>query len=77
MDNEFDITEIGSILSSTETITLSSNYSLGDVSYQYNGPTFDTISINTDYDKNKNLVKNGVIPVDIWARIYNNGKIDD
>jgi hypothetical protein len=41
-----------------------------------------TITISTtDYDeyniKRKDIRNNGKIPIDIWARMYNNGNIDD
>ena len=72
-------------MESDDWITSISNISL-DSSTVYNVSDYltDTIDLSSldittvTVDENRYELRNsGKIPVDIWAKIYNNGKIDD
>ena len=43
----------------------------------YNGATITLDDFNMPDIKRKNLRDEGELPIDIWAKMYNNGVIDD
>jgi hypothetical protein len=73
-------------MESDDWITSISNISLDSSTTVYNVSDYltDTIDLSSldittvTIDENRYELRNsGKIPVDIWAKIYNNGKIDD
>jgi hypothetical protein len=73
-------------MESEDWITSISNISLDSSTTVYNVSDYltDTIDLSSldittvTIDENRYELRNsGKIPVDIWAKIYNNGKIDD
>jgi len=69
---------ISDISLSTSTLQNSGTVTIDTSSPTYNGSTItlDDIDIYMD-TKRKNLRDEGELPIDIWAKMYNNGVIDD
>ena len=56
----------------------SGTVTIGTSSPTYNGATITLDDIDVCIDtKRKNLRDEGELPIDIWAKLYNNGVIDD
>ena len=69
---------ISDISLSTSTLQNSGTVTIDTSSPTYNGSTITLDDIDIDIDtKRKNLRDEGELPIDIWAKMYNNGVIDD
>lgn len=69
------IVDYDSVYTSTPTYT-------GSLSTTMSGPTISSISLGLDDlvitdEKRTSVRDSGEIPIDIWAKMYNNGVIDD
>lgn len=69
---------ISDISISTSTLQNSDTVTIDTSSPTYTGSTITLDDIDVYIDtKRKNLRDEGELPIDIWAKLYNNGVIDD
>jgi hypothetical protein len=68
--------DVSSYTLSNDTITISASGSYVGASGSYDC-NIDWVKIDILKSNRSDIKDEGKIPIDIWARMYNNGKIDD
>ena len=76
MNPEIGTIDISSYSVSADTITVTGTYDPSYSNTVYSTGSIDWGSIEIKGDSRSEIKDSGKIPVDIWARMYNNGTIE-